>query len=177
MRRADGGRVTLQCRFGAGKSGLAPSTLHSKFRPSKPNSQGYPCSMQIFIRKIPRAATRKDIKDFVAPALDWHFLSPFRARGEMRACRILVIRDPETGELDRHAVISVEPEKAGERVLKILNRARLLGRRVELHEYRARSRRSSQWGGGERRRQRLLVEDERAPHVQGVDSFRRTHGG
>ena len=132
--------------------------------------------MQIFIRKIPRGVTRKELRAFVESALEWRFPLPFRTRGEVRRCRVIVIHDPKTGEMDRHCIVSVHPEKAAQQVIKRLNRTRLHGRRVELHQYFTRKHGTPR-DTGERRRQQLEVEDERLPHVEGLAEFQRTYGG
>jgi RNA recognition motif-containing protein len=132
--------------------------------------------MQIFIRKIPRGVTRKDLRAFVESALQLRIPLPFRTRGEVRDCRIIVIQDKNTGELDRHGIVSVHPEKAAEQVIKRLNRTRLNGRRVQLHQYFSRKHGSPR-DTGERRRKNLEIKEEFVPHVQGLDEFRRTYGG
>ncbi len=132
--------------------------------------------MQIFIRKLPRGVNRKNLRAFVESALEWRFPLPFRTRGEVRDCRIIVIHDHSTGEMDRHGIVSVHPEKAAEQVIKRLNRSRLQGRRVQLHQYFSRKHGSPR-DTDERRRQQLEVKEELIPHVQGLDEFRRTYGG
>lgn len=131
--------------------------------------------MQIFISRIPRGITRKDVRAFVESAFEWPYTLPFLSRGEVRGCRIVLIHDAESGQLDRHAIVSVHPPKAGETAIKRLKQARLQGRRVEMHEYRARKKASFR-KFGERRRGNLEVEDDRQPYIQGMDSYLRTHG-
>jgi RNA recognition motif-containing protein len=132
--------------------------------------------MQVFIRKLPRGVTRKDLRAFVESGLEWRGPLPFRTRGEVRDCRIIVIHDHKTGEMDRHGIVSIHPEKAAEQVIKRLNHSRLHGRRVHLHQYFSRKR-GSPWETDERRRQDLEVKDEVLPYVQGLEGFRRTYGG
>jgi RNA recognition motif-containing protein len=132
--------------------------------------------MQVFIGKLPRSVTRKNLRSFVESALEWRFPLPFRTRGEVRDCRIFVIHDHSTGEVEGSGIVSIHPEKAAEQVIKRLNRTRLHGRRVQLHQYFSRKHGSTR-GTGERRRQDLEVKEELIPHVQGLNEFRRTYGG
>ena len=132
--------------------------------------------MQVFVGKLPRSVTRKNLRAFVESALEWRFPLPFRTRGEVRDGRIIVIHDHSTGEVERHGIVSIHPEKAAEQVIKRLNRTRFHGRRVRLHQYFSRKHGSPR-DTGERRRQNLDVKEELIPQVQGLDEFRRTYGG
>lgn len=88
--------------------------------------------MIIFLRHIPENATKEDILLFLKPSIKGGL---FQKSGQVFNIEILILRDKETSETEFHALVTINPEKTAQRVIKQLNRKSLLGKRINLREY------------------------------------------
>ena len=146
--------------------------------------------MMIFIRKLPRGTSKRELQNFIADGLKPKFGLPFGVQGELHKCDILVIIDKDTGSVERHGLAMVLPEKAAEKLIHKLNRTRIRGRLVEVREYVHRSTRTDRRGeesgdrkqgqeqrGPDRRRPHLEIENELNPGIVGLKGFNRIYRG
>jgi hypothetical protein len=96
--------------------------------------------MDIFIRRLPEGTTRRDIQDFVLPALKprWRLFGS-RTAGKLSKVAILRIHDSNTGTVEFHGLIRIEPAMEGLAVIHRLNGTLLKSKRVEVRKYYRRS--------------------------------------
>ncbi len=92
--------------------------------------------MIIFIRKIPTDTRIADIVNFVEPAINGGF---FRRAGTITKVDIIGFRDTRFHSVEFHALVTIEPDSAGFRALKILKGKRLNNRLVTVRQYFERS--------------------------------------
>ncbi|MGD2081489.1 MAG: hypothetical protein PVF91_00890 [Chromatiales bacterium] len=149
--------------------------------------------MWIFVGGLPGASTRAELKQFVLQSAGGRFRLPFLSkRPVVHKVDILEVSDRETGRSELHGLLRVEPEKAGQDLIKRLRMRRFKGVRLDVHRYVRRSwtrdRRAlnghvgamvdidSDRRSSDRRRYRLLVGRRSAPRVAPMEQFRRQHG-
>jgi len=88
--------------------------------------------MIIFLTRIPADTTHDDIIEFIDPILKGGL---FKKSGYIRKINLLIFEDTEKGKLEYHALVSVEPDKVAERVIKRLNRKPINGKHIAVREY------------------------------------------
>jgi hypothetical protein len=88
--------------------------------------------MIVFLRNVPEDASRRDIVDFISPALEGGF---FKARGEILSVGVLVVKDKGLNLTEYHAIVSIRPDAVALRVIKKLHGQPFKGRRIALREY------------------------------------------
>lgn len=91
--------------------------------------------MNIFLRRIPAQTKRKDIINFIQPAMKVGF---FYRKGHIKRIEILVLRDTVINQLEYHGIVTIEPDLVAEKVIKKLNRKKFLGKYIAVREYRRR---------------------------------------
>lgn len=96
--------------------------------------------MLLLIKGIPRYSTRKEIVNFIASSRGtltrW---IPFINSVSLGKCEILRVEDKDAETVEYHALISVEPDKSGEVLIRKLNGMLFHGKRVEVKSYTKRS--------------------------------------
>jgi len=96
--------------------------------------------MLLLIKHIPGYITKKEIMTFFRSARGpvWRLL-PLVGNIGLDKCQILRIEDKQKETIEYHCLVSVEPEKTGQALLKKLDGAMLFGRPVEVKPYVKRS--------------------------------------
>jgi hypothetical protein len=147
--------------------------------------------MWIFIGGLPGSATRAELETFVLQSLSGRFHIPFLSpRPSLQKIDILEVVERDTGRSEFHGLVRVEPDKAGQELIRRLGMRRFKGARLKVHRYLRRSwtrdRRAihaaamvdidSDRRSADRRRHRLLISRRSHPRVESRDQFRRQHG-
>lgn len=92
--------------------------------------------MIIFIRKIPTDTRYADIIGFIEPALKGGL---FRRAGTIVKVEIIGFRDIRYHTFEFHGLVTIEPDSAGMRALRLLKGKRLNNRLVMVRQYFERS--------------------------------------
>ena len=85
----------------------------------------------LILKRISETTRVPDIEEFIAQALRGGFL---KKAGRMESVVIQMHHQPGTAHREYHAIISVEPDVAAKRVVKLLNRKRLNGKPINIAE-------------------------------------------
>lgn len=91
--------------------------------------------MIIILKKISPNTTDYHIETFMAPALKGGL---FRKEGHIEHISYWRYDIVDTKKVEYYALVHIEPDAAGERVIKQLNKSHLNGKRIFLQEYHAR---------------------------------------
>jgi len=133
--------------------------------------------VRIFIRNIPNRTTRSDLMRFAQNAIKPRFRLPLGTAGEVRACEIMEIRDPDLRTLERHGLVEVFPHNVAEAAIRKLNGRLLNGRRVMVREYLHRSRYNGESiPFDEKRRRNLEISFSKRVVTEGLQQFSRRFG-
>ena len=92
--------------------------------------------MLIIIGRLAPTTTKKDITEFLSPALKWGFF--FKA-GTINSVSLVSYSDSESDRQIVHGLVRIEPDSAAVRVIRKLHRKRLNNMRVNVREYQLRS--------------------------------------
>jgi hypothetical protein len=143
--------------------------------------------MWIFIRGIPTNASRKTLGQFVTSGMRRGLLGllPLLNKGTLRHCDLLNITDQDTGAVERHGLVEVEPAEAAKQVIHRLNGRPYLGKPVMVRRYFHRSdhrdrRHNIDLGIEEelrrcdRRRANLQIDIGQVARTVGLDNYART---
>jgi hypothetical protein len=93
-------------------------------------------SMIIILKRIPKHTRKADIIQHLAPVLKGGLLKP---SGSIESVNILGLRNSHTNNIEIHALVSIDSDKAAARVIKKLNRKELKGKNIGIAEYQNRS--------------------------------------
>lgn len=88
--------------------------------------------MLIFLARIQPNTTKRDIVDFISPALKGGLFAP---KGILKNIEILALRDSRTNVTENHAIVQIEPDKAALKVIRKLNRKKLNGKPINVRPY------------------------------------------
>jgi len=88
--------------------------------------------MIVFFRNIPEDTCRRDIAEFLGPALAGGF---FKAKGEIVSIGLLLARDKALNLAEYHAIVNIQPDAVALRVIKKLHGQPFRGKRIALREY------------------------------------------
>ena len=91
--------------------------------------------MIIIFKKIPANTSNRHIEAFVSPVLKGGF---FSADGHIENISFWKYEITQTNTIEYYALVNVEPDSVGERVIKQLNKKQLNGKYIALQEYHAR---------------------------------------
>ena len=94
--------------------------------------------MILIIKNIPSITQESELGDFVAPALRFCLLLPFKL-GNILKTDIFCLKNIKTNALSFHGRIFIDDEKAGKLAIKKLNGKRFKNKIVEVREYFIRS--------------------------------------
>lgn len=88
--------------------------------------------MIIFLNRIPADTKYEDIVDFLRPVLKGRLL---KKSGNIHSVKILVLKDTIANKKEYHALVTIEPDKAGARAIRELNRKPINGKHIAVREY------------------------------------------
>ena len=88
--------------------------------------------MIIFLRKIPANTKLGEITDFITPALKGGL---FRKPGKIIKMDILTLHDIRLNTMEFHGLVTVEPDSAGFRAIKILKGRRFKDKLIIVRQY------------------------------------------
>lgn len=91
--------------------------------------------MIIILKKIPANTSDHHIETFFAPVLKGGL---FRADGYIESISFWRYEIVETNQIEYYALVDVEPDVVGERVVKRLNKKQLNGKYIVIQEYHVR---------------------------------------
>lgn len=96
--------------------------------------------MLLLVKHIPGYITKKELLDFIRSSrgIFWRML-PFVGNITLDKCQILRIEDKQEETIEYHCLISLEPEKTCQSLLKRLDGSQLFGQSVEVKPYIKRS--------------------------------------
>lgn len=92
--------------------------------------------MIVILSKIPPETTYQDIIEFIEPALK---TSWFSKEGFIEEVKILMIIDSDKEIVEYHGLIRINPDSSAKKVINLLNRKPILGKRIAVREYHYRS--------------------------------------
>jgi len=95
--------------------------------------------MLIFLVRIQNNTTKRDIVDFISPALKGGLFAP---NGVLENIEIMALRDRRTNSIEHYAIVQVKPDKASLRVIHQLNRKKLKGRPINVRQFNIRNRKN-----------------------------------
>jgi RNA recognition motif-containing protein len=144
--------------------------------------------MKIFVRRIPRDTTKKELIDFVlGPFVKKSWLSFKAVNPDLLACQIIKVTDQDTGVVEYHGILRVSPDDAAEKMIRRLNGQPLKQIKVAVRRYFDRAPSDQRWHEmtpeefrniENRRRRNVLVEEvhEIDLSFKGRKEFNRTYG-
>lgn len=93
--------------------------------------------MILILKRISPSTLVRDLENFIAPALKGGL---FAKSGHLESITIHMLKEAGTHITEYNALIRVEPNAVGKRVIKLLNRKRLNGKPINIAEYHFRHR-------------------------------------
>ncbi|TVO78433.1 hypothetical protein [Sedimenticola selenatireducens] len=133
--------------------------------------------MKIFIPRVPKTTTTRELEGLVAGLLDKKFHFPFTARPAIETCDVLQFRDGE-GLVEYHGLVSVSPDQAGSWLISHFKGQRLHNEPVFARQFMQRNRsKESTNRSADRRRSDVQITKviTTNPKVTAIDQFRRDH--
>lgn len=91
--------------------------------------------MIIILKKIPANTTDYQIEKFIAPVLKGGF---FSADGRIENISFWKYEIIQSNSFEYYALVNIEPDSVGERVIKQLNKKPINGKYIAVHEYHVR---------------------------------------
>ncbi|WP_374090524.1 hypothetical protein [Methylomicrobium lacus] len=95
--------------------------------------------MIIFLRNIPVNTKKYEIAAFIEPVFNDCFLVGARAKISVQDIEILSIKDMDSNELERHALVRVYPDEVARRLIKHIDGAVFKNTLISAREYVSRS--------------------------------------
>lgn len=146
--------------------------------------------MKIFIKNVPSSTTHRALREFVEQVFSPRWYAPFAVKGNVKSCTVQKITDLDTGDVEYHGLLDIQPYTAAQHAIEKLNKKKLNGRPVEVRKWHVRSpsdrrdlfRKHSLWPfkerrKGERRRPNLVMDAYIPIRVEGLKGFHREHNG
>lgn len=148
------------------------------------------CHMKIFIRNIQDSTSHHTLRRFAEQLISPRWYTPFAVKGRVVSCVVQKIKDMDSGEIEYHGLLDIQPFKAAQLAIEKLNGAKLGGHYIEARQWHVRSyladRRdlfrgnssnaSSERRVAERRRLNLTIEIYTPIRVEAVKGFHRQYG-
>jgi len=88
--------------------------------------------MIIILKKIAANTTERDIETFITPVLKGGL---FRASGRIENISLWTYQIVQSNTLEYYALVNIEPDAVGQRVIKQLNKKQLNGKYIAIQEY------------------------------------------
>ena len=95
--------------------------------------------MHIILVRIKPNTTKRDIVNFISPALKGGLFAP---NGILENIQIMVRRDSSINATEYYGIVQIEPDKAALRVIRQLNRKKLNGKPINVRGYSIRNRKN-----------------------------------
>jgi hypothetical protein len=96
-------------------------------------------SLMIFIRGLPVALTKKELKGFVLAGVQAAPARSAAIKATVSSCTTLRMTDPKSGAEEYHGLVEIQPAKAAIHAISQLNGRELRGRKLEVRRYHPRS--------------------------------------
>ncbi len=129
--------------------------------------------MKIIIPRIPNSATKSDLQRFVMAGLKRRFRLAFLTKPQIVDCDVVRVKD-ERGSAERHGIVTVVPDRAGDTLAKSLHGMRLNGKRLAARPFVNRKHKPIRFDPERnRRRPNLSIERELLAETEGYDQFAR----
>jgi RNA recognition motif-containing protein len=96
-------------------------------------------ALMVFFRGLPENTTRKELRQFVIPAIKNTPERHLALKGSVLSCTVLRLTDPASGAREFHGLVEIQPAKAALHAIALLNGQELGGRRIEVRRYQPRS--------------------------------------
>jgi len=91
--------------------------------------------MIIILKKIATNTTERDIETFITPVLKGGL---FRASGRIENISLWIYQIVQSNTIEYYALVNIEPDAVGQRVIKQLNKKQLNGKYIGIQEYHVR---------------------------------------
>jgi len=88
--------------------------------------------MILILKKISPSTIVPDIENFITPALEGSF---WKKKGKIESVKIQMLEHVGTDKVEYNALVNVEPDAVGERVIKMLNRKSINGKYINVSEF------------------------------------------
>ncbi len=134
--------------------------------------------MKIFLPRVPNTVTPNDLRAFSANILESKFHMPFTDHPNILSCDILRIKDVQLGLTERHGIISIRPDSAGQWLIRKIKNRRLHNKLIYARQYYIRGdNRQALSPENDRRRKHLEIGKINVQniHVEGLDQFSKTY--
>jgi hypothetical protein len=92
--------------------------------------------MVIILKNIPAKTKKREIKDFITPAVKGSWL---RRSGQIQSIFVLSQKNIQTHTIQNHILVEIFPDLVAERVIKALNRKTIAGQYIAVCEYKIRN--------------------------------------
>ncbi len=90
--------------------------------------------MQVVILRVPSVTTKGDVRKLIEELLTKRLQLPFTGRPSVSRCKIISIK-AQSGDTETHAIITIEPDKAAQWLIKHFKRRRLHNKMVSARQY------------------------------------------
>jgi hypothetical protein len=91
--------------------------------------------MIIILKKIAANTTERDIETFITPVLKGGL---FRASGRIENISLWIYQIVQSNTIEYYALVNIEPDAVGQRVINQLNKKQLNGKYIGIQEYHVR---------------------------------------
>jgi len=91
--------------------------------------------MIIILKKIATNTTERDIETFITPVLKGGL---FRASGRIENISLWIYQIVQSNTIEYYALVNIEPDAVGQRVINQLNKKQLNGKYIGIQEYHVR---------------------------------------
>ena len=133
--------------------------------------------MRIFIPRLPKSTTKKELRDLVTGVLSKKLQIPFTQKPNIITCEIMRITDNQ-GVIEYHGLINVKPDNAAKWLLTHFKGQHIHNKLILAREYKSRGVNKSSFAPeDDRRRSDLEIETINIPTVdiEALDQFIRQH--
>lgn len=122
--------------------------------------------MILILKKISHTTLVPDIEQFIRPALEGGLL---KKPGRIESVKIQELASTGKGRAEYNALVNIEPDSVGSRVIKLLNRKPINGKYININEFHFRHHSNDRRSGrsaltddrrrADRRREGLAIKD------------------
>lgn len=133
--------------------------------------------MRIFIPRVPKSTTKRELRNLVAGVLTKRLHIPFTQKPHITACEIIRIKDTQ-GIIEYFGIFTVKPEKAAQWLLTHFKGQHIHNKLILAREYKSRDGKKSSYAPeDDRRRRNLEIESQSLPDIEthAFEQFSRTH--
>ncbi len=98
--------------------------------------------MRLFFRNIPANTSPKELTRYIKPSLDRGVFNLFKSRRKITKIDILAQIDPDSNVVRHHGLVTIKPDKAAKRTMKLLNKIPFNGKSIFILEFINRSKKN-----------------------------------